>query len=119
MADKKQYSSVEEYISDFPTNVQVLLEKVRQTVREALPEAKEKIAYSIPTFEVNGINVISFAGWKNYISLYPIPAGDRTFQGKIQQYKRAKSTLQFPLEKSMPYELIRQTVTFLEKEKLG
>lgn len=118
MADKRQYASIEEYISDFPANVQVLLENVRQTIRKALPEAKEKIAYNIPTFEINGTNIISFAGWKNYISVYPIPAGDNAFQEEIQHYKRAKSTLQFSLEKSIPYELISKTAKFLKKEKV-
>lgn len=118
MTDKRQYASIEEYISDFPANVQVLLENVRQTIRKALPEAKEKIAYNIPTFEINGTNIISFAGWKSYISLYPIPAGDKAFQEKIQEYKKAKSTVQFPLSEVVPYALISKTAIFLKKEKV-
>src|SRR4030088_3004373 len=118
MSNKKQ-TTIDEDISTFPEDVQIIIEKVRQTIRRALPEAKEKIAYDIPTFEVNGINLVSFAGWKRYISLYPIPAGDKSFQEKIQQYKKAKSTLQFLVDKPIPYYLIRYTATFLKKEKIN
>src|SRR5438270_643465 len=112
MTNKKQIT-IKEYINTFPENAQTILENVRQTIRKTLPEAKEKIAYDIPTFEVNGINLVSFAGWKKYISVYPIPAGDQAFQEKIQQYRKAKSTLQFPLDEPIPYELISKTATFL------
>src|SRR5438270_9839496 len=115
---KKQSSTIDDYIDTFPVSVQTILEKVRQTIRETVPDAKEKIAYGIPNFELKDINLISFAGWKNYISIYPIPAGDKAFQRNIQQYRKAKSTLQFPLEEPIPFELIHQTATFLKKEKV-
>src|SRR5579885_3267066 len=120
MNNKKQYLTIDEYTSTFPEDIQAILEKVRQTIQKAVPEAKEKIAYGIPTFEVNGVNLISFAGWKGYISLYPIPAGDTAFQEKIQHYrsKKAKSTLQFPLNKPIPYDVLSQTAMFLKKEKI-
>ena len=120
MADKKQFITIDEYISTFPQGVQIILKKVRDTIQKALPEAKENIAYDMPTFEINDTNVISFAGWKNYISVYPIPAGDKKFQEKIEQYrnKKAKSTLQFSLNEPVPYDLISKTATFLKKEKV-
>src|SRR5579859_4686023 len=114
MTDKKKFTTIDEYITTFPKETQIILKNIRQTISKALPEAKEKIAYDIPTFAMNGINVVSFAGWKKYISVYPTPKGDTAFQKKIQQYRKAKSTLQFPSEKPVPYELISETATFLK-----
>lgn len=118
MTNKKKFLSVDEYIKSFPIEVQIILENVRQTIRIVLPEATEKIAYEIPTYLVEGVNLISFAGWKNYISIYPVPAGDKNYQERIAKYKKAKSTLQFPLNKLIPHELISQTAFFLKKEKI-
>ncbi len=118
MINKQHYATIDAYISTFPEDVKGILKKIRQTIQKALPEAKEKIAYEIPTYEVSGKNLISFAGWKGYLSVYPVPAGDETFQKKIQPYKKAKSTLQFPLDAPIPYELIHQAAIFLKKEKI-
>ncbi|HLJ33368.1 MAG TPA: DUF1801 domain-containing protein [Ktedonobacteraceae bacterium] len=117
MADKKQFTTIDEYISTFPEDTQVILEKVRQTIRKAAPEAVETISYNIPAFDQNGRHLVFFAGWKHHISLYPIPAGDEAFQQQLSQYKRAKGTIQFPLYKPIPYDLIEKIVTFLMVEK--
>lgn len=115
MTDKKRFTTIDEYISTFPVNIQAILEKVRLAIRKAAPEAAETISYGIPTFNLNGKLLVSFAGWKQYISVYPLPAGDEAFQQKIAPYKnkRAKATLQFPLDKPLPYDLVEQLVTLL------
>lgn len=117
MTDKKSFTTIDEYISSFPADIQAILEKIRQAIHKAIPEATETISYGIPTFNLNGQHLVFFAGWKDYISLYPLPAGDAAFQQKISHYKKEKSTLRFPLDKPVPYELVDEIVTLLKKEK--
>jgi uncharacterized protein YdhG (YjbR/CyaY superfamily) len=117
MTDKKQFTTIDEYIGTFPQDTQIILEKMRQTIHQAAPKAVETISYNMPTFNLNGKHLVFFAGWKHHISMYPIPAGDETFQQQISHYKRVKSTVQFPLDKPVPYDLVEQLVTFLVLEK--
>ena len=117
MTDKKPFTTIDEYISTFPANIQAILEKIRQAIQKAVPEATETISYGISTFDVNGQHLVFFAGWKHYISLYPLPAGDEAFQQKISHYKKEKSTLRFPLDKPIPYDLVGEIVLLLKKEK--
>jgi len=119
MTDKKSFTTIDEYISAFPADVQAILEKMRRAIKKAAPDAVETIRYDIPTFDLNGKHLVFFAGWKHHISLYPLPAGDEVFQQKIAPYKRVKSTLQFPLDKPVPYDLVEQIVTLLMLEKPG
>ncbi len=116
MTDKKSFATIDEYISIFPADIQVILEKVRQAIHKATPEAAEAMSYAIPTFDLNGKHIVFFAGWKHHISLYPLPAGDEAFQQAIAHYKRAKGSIQFPLDKPIPYDLVEQIVTLLIKE---
>ncbi len=112
MTDKKPFTTIDEYISTFPADIQATLEKVRQAIRKVAPEAAETMSYGIPTFKLNGKHIIvSFAGWKHHISLYPLPAGDKAFQQKIAPYKRAKGTIQFQLDDPIPYDVVEKIVT--------
>jgi len=117
MPDKQHFTTIDEYIGTFPEDTQVILEKVRQSIRKAAPDVVETISYDMPTFDLNGKHLVFFAGWKHHISLYPIPAGDAVFQEKIAPYKRVRSTLQFPLNKPVPYDLVEQIVSLLMLEK--
>ncbi|HLX40478.1 MAG TPA: DUF1801 domain-containing protein [Ktedonobacteraceae bacterium] len=117
MTGKKPSTTIDEYIGTFPPDIQAILEKVRQAIRKAAPEAIETMSYGMPTFNLNGKHLVFFAGWKSNISLYPTPAGDEAFQQKIAQFKSAKSTLQFPLAHPIPYDLVEKIVTFLMMEK--
>ncbi len=117
MTDKKSFTTIDEYISTFQADIQAILEKVRQAIRKVAPEATETMSYGIPTFKLNGKLIVSFAGWKHHISLYPLPAGDEAFQQKIAPYKRAKGTIQFRLDNPIPYDLVEEIVTLLMMEK--
>ena len=77
---KKQFKTMDEYINTFPEDIQKLLEKIRETIRNVAPEAVETISYQMPTFNLDGKYLIHFAAWKNHIGFYPIPAGDKAFQ---------------------------------------
>jgi uncharacterized protein YdhG (YjbR/CyaY superfamily) len=76
-----QYGTIDEYIKTFPENVQVILEKMRQTIRDAAPGAVEAISYQMPTFKLNGRNLVHFAAFKGHIGFYPIPSGMGGVQG--------------------------------------
>ena len=117
MTDKRLFTTIDEYMSTFPADTQVMLEEMRQAIRKAAPDAIETISYNLPTFDQNGRHFVFFAGWKHHISLYRLPAGDAAFQQEIARYKRVKSTVQFPLDKPVPYDLVEKIVTLLMLEK--
>lgn len=110
--------TVEEYISRFPKETREILEQVRQAIRNVVPEAEEVIKYAIPTFVLNGKNLIHFAGYKNHIGFYPAPSGMKQFENETALYKTGKGTLQFPLGQPMPLDLIAHIVRFRLKENL-
>jgi len=105
-----KFTTVDEYISSFPEDVQKMLEEIRGMIKAAAPGAKEKISYQIAAFELNGKNLIHFAGWKKHISLYPIPAGDEAFEKAVSKYVDGKGTLKFPLDEPMPIKLINKVI---------
>jgi uncharacterized protein YdhG (YjbR/CyaY superfamily) len=108
---------VDEYIKDFPQDVQQILEKVRATIRKAAPSAEEIINYGIPTFTLKG-NLVHFAAFKTHIGFYPTPSGIEQFKKELSAYKGAKGSVQFPLDKPIPYGLISKIVKFRVKENL-
>src|SRR5262249_41922639 len=99
------------YIESFPADVQVVLEDIRRAIRKAVPNGYEMISYNIPTVKINDKLVIYFAGWKTYVSVYPVPAVDEDLEQEIAPYRAAKSTLRFPLRKPIPYDLITRLAT--------
>ena len=90
--------NIDEYIAGFPNDVREILEKIRQTVKKAAPDAEETIKYKIPTFTLKG-NLIYFAAHKNHIGIYPIPTGTEGFQKEIAGYKGGRGTVRFPFDK--------------------
>ena len=110
--------TIDDYIANFPKDVQLILEKVRKTIRKAAPDAQEKINYGIPTFTLNG-NLVHFAGFKNHIGFYPTPSGVEKFKKELSKYEGAKGSVQFPLEEPIPYNLITRITEFRVKEQLA
>jgi uncharacterized protein YdhG (YjbR/CyaY superfamily) len=110
--------TIDEYIAGFPEEVQTILQKVRMTIREAAPGAEETIKYQMPTFTLKG-NLVYFAGFKNHIGFYPIPTGIEKFKKELSVYKQGKGSVQFPLDRPVPYDLIRKIVKFRVKENLA
>lgn len=108
---KVQFSNIDEYIALFPEEIQVILAKIRQIIKENAPEASEKISYQMPTFFLNG-NLIHFAAFKNHIGLYPTPTGIDAFKEELSKYKGAKGSVQFPLDQPIPYDLIKRIVLY-------
>ena len=110
--------TIDEYIAGFPPDVQEILQKIRKTVHEAAPEATEKISYQMPTFYLHG-NLVHFAGFKEHIGFYPVPTGIEKFKKELSVYKQGKGSVQFPLDRPMPYDLITKIVKFRVKENLA
>ena len=108
--------NIDEYIATFPENTQKLLQQVRTSIKKVVPAVEETISYGIPTFTLNGGYLIYFAGYKNHISLYPAPRGNELFKEELSAYKGGKGTIQFPLDKPMPFNLITRIVKFRIKE---
>ena len=110
------YSTIDEYIKNYPIEVQTILEKIRQIIRESAPEAVEAISYRMPTFKLNGKNLVHFAAYQNHIGFYPTPSGIIAFEEELSTYKQGKGSVQFPLDKPIPYELISRIVKYRVKE---
>ena len=109
--------NIDEYIASFSPEIQSMLEKIRLTIREAAPEAEEKISYQMPTFTLMG-NLIHFAAFKKHIGLYPPVKGDEKLKADISPYKGENGNLTFPLDEPIPYTLISRIVKFRMKEQL-
>lgn len=103
--------TIDEYIAQFPKEVQVLLEKMRTIISKAAPKAEEAMAYGIPTFKLNG-NLVHFGGYKSHIGFYPAPSGIEAFKKELAKYEGSKGTIRFPLDKPLPAALIAQVVKF-------
>ncbi|OGO34251.1 MAG: hypothetical protein A2W35_12010 [Chloroflexi bacterium RBG_16_57_11] len=115
--DRTKANSIDEYIAGFPTDVQVILEKIRETIRKAAPTAQETINYAIPTFTLQG-NLVHFAAFKKHIGFYPTPTGIEQFKNELSAYEMAKGSVQFPVDQPIPYDLISEIVKFRVQENL-
>ena len=111
-------NSIDKYISGFPAEVQEMLRKLRATIQQAAPEAREAINYAMPTFTLKG-NLVHFAAYKKHIGFYPAPSGIEAFKDELQIYKSAKGSVQFPLNMPLPLDLISRMVKFRVIENSG
>jgi len=107
---------IDEYIANFPKDVQAILQKIRKTIRKTAPGAQETINYQMPTFTLHG-NLVHFAAFEKHIGFYPTPSGIEKFKKEIDAYKNAKGSVQFPLDQPIPYELISRITEFRVKEQ--
>ena len=118
MSDKRSSAkNIDDYITDFPPDVQAVLQKMRATIHEAAPEATETISYAIPTFVYHGY-LVHFAGFKNHVSLFPTGADLGPINEELAGYKTSKGTIQFPLNKEIPYDLISRIVRLRVEQNL-
>ena len=110
-------ANIDAYIATFPGGVQKILEQVRVTVIKAAPGAEETISYGMPAFRYKGRVIIYFAGYKSHIGLYATPAGHAAFAKELSKYKQGRGSVQFPLDKPMPLNLIARMVKFRAKQQ--
>jgi uncharacterized protein YdhG (YjbR/CyaY superfamily) len=114
----ENYSNIDEYIAGFPETTREILKQLRATIRKSVPEAEEAISYGIPTFKLYG-NLVHFAGYKNHIGFYPGATGIETFKDELSEYKLSKGTVQLPIDKPIPFDLISKIVDFRVKQNLS
>src|SRR5206468_1753006 len=116
---KTDFKSVNQYIASKPKDVRGILQRVRSTIRKAVPAAEEVISYQIPTYKLNGAPVLYFAGWKQHYSLYP--ASDAlvaAFKDELEGYELSKGTIRFPLSEPVPVNLIERIAKFRVQQLL-
>lgn len=112
------YTNIDEYIANFPPKTQVVLRKMRATMKKLIPDGVETISYAIPTFDLHG-HVVHFAGYEHHVGLYPGAVGIVRFQKEISEYKHSKGAVQFPLDQPIPWELITKIVQFCRAENIA
>ena len=113
---RSNFKSIDQYIKSFPDDVQPILQKLRKTIKSVVPKEEETISYQIPTFKMNGKYVVYFAGFAKHISLYPFFPDTTELKRAVKPYMSGKATLKFPLDKPLPYPLIKKVVKILAKK---
>ncbi len=116
MVPAKKFETIDEYIESFPENVQGILEKLRDTIRKTAPGAAESISYQMPTFKLGKKRLAYFSAWKNHIGFYSVPIGDAAFRKELSPYSGEKGSLRFPMDKPIPYDLVKKIVMFRMRE---
>ena len=116
-AHKTHPTTIDEYIAQCPQEVQPILNQIRTVIKEAAPEALEKISYGMPGFYFQG-SLVWFGIHTHHIGFYPTGAGMEAFQAELSAYKTSKGAAQFPFDKPIPYELITRIVKFKIAENL-
>jgi uncharacterized protein YdhG (YjbR/CyaY superfamily) len=113
----KKPENVDQYISRFSAETQKILEEIRTTIKKAAPEAEEIISYGMPGFADRGRYLVYFAAYKKHIGLYPVPRQNEEFMKDFSSYKTSgKGTIQFPIDRPIPFDLITRIVKFRLKE---
>ena len=110
------FTPIDEFISNYPPKVQIILQKIRALIQKSAPGAEEAMAYGIPTFKLNSKNLVHFSAFKEHIGFYPTPTGIEKFKKELSAYEWAKGSVKFPLNKPIPYALITKIVQFRVKE---
>jgi uncharacterized protein YdhG (YjbR/CyaY superfamily) len=117
VAERSKARSIDEYIEEFPPDSRRVLEELRSTIRAAAPGATETMSYAIPTFDLNGRHLVHFAGYAKHVGFYPAPSGIAAFGDELARFKRAKGSVQFPLDEPLPADLVRRIVAFRVDEE--
>jgi uncharacterized protein YdhG (YjbR/CyaY superfamily) len=113
------FENVDQYIQAFPSQVQEILREVRVLISETAPEAVESISYGIPAYKLAGKPLVYFAGYKKHIGFYATPQGHEFFLKELSQFKQGKGSVQFPLGKPIPFDLIKRIVEYKRSSLIG
>ena len=118
----RKFKTVDEYFSTFPATTKSILMEMRETIRQAAPQAEELISYNIPAFKFHGV-LVYYAAYERHIGFYPTASPMRVFKKELADYKTSKGAIQFPIGKPIPTALVKKIVKFrmnenLEKERM-
>jgi uncharacterized protein YdhG (YjbR/CyaY superfamily) len=114
---KTNFSSIDEYIANFPEEIQTKLVEIRTVIKTAAPDAQEKISYQMPAFTLRG-NLVYFAAHKKHVGFYPTSSGISAFKLELSDYEYSKGAIKFPISKPLPLDLISEIVKFRVAENL-
>lgn len=114
----KSINNVDEYIENFPKDIQLILQKIREVIKNNAPEAEESISYGMPAYKLNKKPLVYFAAFKKHIGFYATPTGHQAFAEELSKYKQGKGSVQFPINEPMPLDLIVRIVRFRVEENL-
>ncbi len=112
-----EFTSIDEYIGAQPEGIRPRLEKLRRTIKKAAPKAEETISYGMPAFRMNAV-LVYFAAFKDHIGFFPTSSPIPVFKRELTGYKTSKGTIQFPLDRPIPFGLVTKIVKFRVKESL-
>jgi uncharacterized protein YdhG (YjbR/CyaY superfamily) len=113
---RDQFATIDEYIASFLPYMREKLQGIRAVIQRTAPDADEAIRYGIPTFRLNGRNLVHFAAFKDHISFFPTSSGVEKFRKELSSYSLSKGTIQFPLDAPIPYDLVERIVRFRVEE---
>lgn len=116
MSDTK-ITTIDEYISTYPDNVQRILQGIRETIKKALPEATETMSYGLPTFDLNGHHLVYFSAWKDHIGVYPLYDTNSALKEVFAPYKQEKNSIHIPYTEPFPYDLIKKFALMRKEEE--
>jgi uncharacterized protein YdhG (YjbR/CyaY superfamily) len=119
MTARSKATSIDGYIAECPAGVQAALAEIRALIKAAAPGATETMSYAIPTFDLNGKHLVHFAGYEKHVGFYPDPSGIAAFREELRPFKSAKGSVQFPLDRPLPSDLIRRMVAYRVNEVGG
>ena len=111
-------NEIDNYILQFPTDVQVILNTIRKIIKENSSNIEESISYGMPAYKFNKKPLVYFAAYKNHIGFYATPSGHNEFKDELSKYKQGKGSVQFPIDKQIPYDLVKNIVQFRVQENL-
>ena len=114
--NEKKITSIDDYISMFPDETQLLLNKFRSIILKKAPDAIESISYGMPGYKTHGRPLVYFAGYKNHIGLYATPSGNAEFSEELSKFKSGKGSVQFPIDQPIPFDLIERIIEFRVNE---
>jgi uncharacterized protein YdhG (YjbR/CyaY superfamily) len=112
-----KFKTVDEYLSTFPTNTKKILKELRETIKQAAPQAEELISYNMPAFKLHGM-LVYYAAYTGHIGFYPTPSGIEAFKKELSEYEIAKGSIKFPIDRPIPFDLISKIVNFRLRENL-
>jgi uncharacterized protein YdhG (YjbR/CyaY superfamily) len=115
MNSEQRHTDIDEYIAGFSPEIRKKLTEIRAIIKKAAPDAEEKISYNMPAFAQNGI-LVYFAAFKNHIGFFPTASPIQIFKEDLKEYKWSKGTIQFPLDRPLPSDLISRIVNFKVNE---
>ena len=113
---RDRFATIDEYIASFPPEVQEKLRSIRAVIHRAVPDAEEAIRYGIPTFRLDGVNLVHFAAFKTHLSFFPTSSGVAKFLEELSSYVLSKGTIQIPLGVPVPFDLVERIARFRAEE---